>query len=243
MLIFNKTFVEFSMFRQFHNVVCVVSTRILGNLNVGNLPITNALPLLDKFHINRNEFVSMRQTHSSHIAYVDSSSIAQCMPDTDGLVTQQPNVFLGVNAADCVPVFFYNPQAGIVGVVHAGWRGTLNNIYVMLISEMIRRGARSEDIYAAIGPHIGGCCYSVLPDRAKLFAKTFDSSVVFKQSSSWHLDLGRASIALLQHLGILLDHIDAPITCTSCQNDQFYSYRKNKENGYGEMLGVIGRRM
>ncbi len=78
-------------------------------------------------------------------------------------------------------------------------------------------------------------------DRADIFRTVFpDSQVVFQTEGKWHIDLGLANKLQLIQSGILAFHIDASISCTSCQNDRYFSYRKDSPETSGEMIGIIG---
>ncbi|MBI4066312.1 peptidoglycan editing factor PgeF [Candidatus Gottesmanbacteria bacterium] len=171
--------------------------------------------------------VFARQTHSNAVP-------------GDGLVSSTYPV--AVTTADCVPVLLVDLQARVCAAVHAGWRGTLGGIMGHAVEAMTRIGAQKERIYAAIGPHIGGCCYGVPEERAKAFIDRFgtDEKMVFNVNGAWHLDIGWANYRQLIEAGISPDHIDAPPTCTSCQNNEFFSYRKDSKETYGEMTAVIG---
>lgn len=247
--------ISFSIFSKFPELLCIMSTRTWGDLNVGIKPIENVRPLLDAYKIPLKKFVSMRQRHSLNIEEVFNIQGGTLIEDSDGLITKDRLFFLGVKAADCVPLFFYDPIQKIVAVAHAGWRVTLGKIVVEIIKKMQKSGSDPKNIYVAIGPHIGGCCYDVPEERALLFMKLYSSSepalagesrssrlVVARSNNKWYLDLGFINRLQLLNSGIPLEHIDSPIICTSCQNDTYFSYRKEGPDNFGEMLGIIGVR-
>lgn len=158
----------------------------------------------------------------------------------DGLVSKTHPV--AVRTADCVPLLLVDPEAHVCAAVHAGWRGTIGGIAKNAVDAMLKEGAREDCMYAAIGPHIGGCCYSVPKDRADAFIAQFgkDPKVAFTMGGAWHLDIGWTNYRQLIDAGLSSNHIDAPPTCTSCQNNEFYSCRKDTKETYGEMMAVIG---
>lgn len=237
----NNQFITFSIFEKFPELVCVMSNRQLGNLNVGKLPIENASPLLKLLNIPLTQFVSMRQRHTNIVASVGQKQGGTLIQDTDGLIAEGKNLFLGVKAADCVPLFFYDPVEKIVATAHAGWKGTLGEIAVKIVQKLQKLGTVPKNLFVAIGPHIGGCCYKVQHERAQLFLDKFnDSRVAFQIKDEWFVDLGFANKQQLLVAGIEPVHIDASITCTSCQNDLYFSFRKDSKETFGEMLGIIG---
>lgn len=168
-----------------------------------------------------------RQTHSARVP-------------GDGLVSKTRQV--AVFTADCVPVLLVDPEAHVCAAVHAGWKGTLGGITKAAVAAMVHEGACAEDIYAVIGPHIGSCCYDVLKDRADAFVRAFgpDERAAFLRGRRWFLDLGRVNYRQIVAVGVRAHHIDLLPVCTSCQNDKFFSYRRDSRETHGEMMAVIG---
>lgn len=235
--------ISFSLFRPFPELLCVMSTRSNGNFWIKNEITGETNNFLNYKHIATNTFVAMEQIHGSNIKKVGRSDGGKVVAQVDGLVTNDRELFLGVNVADCVPLFFYDPENRVVAVVHAGWKGVMENIANKAVKKLLDTGSDPKDILVAIGPHISGCCYVVNSYRVGLFQSLFqDDRVVFKQFDKWYIDLGMANRLQLLSSGILDSHIEAPITCTSCQNDIFFSFRKDSKETLGEMLGVIGIR-
>ncbi|MEK7166264.1 MAG: peptidoglycan editing factor PgeF [Patescibacteria group bacterium] len=220
-----------------------MSTRNNGNLWISDKGLGIIEIFLNKQGIRLNQFITMEQCHGNNVGIVKNRADGIKIKKVDGMVTGLSEIFIGVNTADCVPVFFYNPQKGLIGVVHAGWKGTLENISGKTMQILNNLGSDPKEIFAAIGPHIGGCCYIVNSARAANFKNTFPNhQVAFQDRGSWHIDLGLANRLQLLESGILESHIDTPITCTSCQNNLYFSFRKDAKDSYGEMLGVIGMR-
>ncbi len=163
----------------------------------------------------------------------------------DGLMykkTHGANPVLAVFAADCVPLLLVNSKVNIIASVHAGWKGTLNNILRTVAASVEDNGGRMRDVYVSIGPHIGMCCYDVPAKRAAAFQKVFgrDPKIAAKIGKKWHLDLGYAVLVQLKTLGVPDDHIDAPVKCTSCQAETFFSFRKDAREHFGKIMGIIG---
>lgn len=227
-----------SLFADIDGLIHGFSTRALGDgrIEAGTSAICHAL-LLD-----RRTLLQSKQIHSANVKIVSDVS-ALPVPDADGLVThQRSGVTLGVRTADCVPILLVDPLACISSAVHAGWRGTAGEIVIHAVVAMVEKGAQINHIRAIIGPHIGMCCYSVNQERAQLFRKKYpnDPKVISRIGTGWFLDIGWINYLQLQKAGVSRDQIDAPITCTSCQIHDFYSYRKDTKSSFGEMLGVIG---
>lgn len=186
-------------------------------------------------------YIKAQQVHGAEIVEVTADS-PHVIEGVDGLVTAQKHLLLEVHVADCVPVLFVDPDTNISAVVHAGWKGTRSHIVSNAVKYMKHLGADVSRIRASIGPHIGGCCYTVPVDRIREFDHAFgrDPKVAYESQGDWHLDLGYANWSELIGVGILPQHIDAPICCTSCQSDIYFSYRKSTKETFGEIIGVIG---
>ncbi len=194
----------------------------------------------DMRKIAHTDIILAEQIHGSDVAVVTVKDVGKIIPGVDGLVTSQV-VRLGIRVADCVPILAYDERSGITGVAHAGWRGTLGNIAGALIASMLDLGAQKTKIRVSLGPHIGMCCYDVPKDRVKNFLKIFKESetIVSFFQNTWHLDIGRANFLQLTLAGVIPSHIEAPVLCTSCQNDKYFSYRKDTKETFGEMMGTI----
>ena len=185
--------------------------------------------------VEKKETVTMRQIHSNNIVYIEEYFPGKIVKDVDGLITKKKNVFLMVKIADCIPIFFYEPRVKAIGVVHAGWKGTLLNIVGKMINNIVRHGGRAENIFAAIGPCIHECCYNVLPDRFLKFKNSF-SDFSFEKPN--FLDLGEICAFQMIKLGVLENHIEISSICTKCSRDKFYSFRVGDRNINN--IGVIG---
>lgn len=152
------------------------------------------------------------------------------VPDCDGLITDRPGLALVVTAADCVPVYLYDPVRRAVGAVHAGWRGTVAGICAGAVSAMEKTyGCRPAEIIAAVGPSIGPCCYEVddaVADPLKAYYGAAAASClqpVAGQAGKYMLDLWEANRQDLLRAGVHSAHIAGQ--CTACQVDRLFSHR------------------
>jgi YfiH family protein len=200
--------------------------------------------LLQLLRILPASLLQSQQIHGSHISVVrpeEQGIIHGC----DGLVavrTVSPSKALASRVADCIPVLITDTNAQMIAAVHAGWRGTYEKIVLNAIEHFFRAGIKKENIIVALGPHIGGCCYTVSPARMELFFSRFgkDPEMGFLKNTSWHLDLGYVNIKQLCDAGIPQRNIDADFPCTFENSDILYSYRKESKSTFGETMGVIG---
>jgi len=149
--------------------------------------------------------------------------------DVDGLITDEPNVVLCTQYADCVPLFFADPVRRVVATSHAGWRGTVGGIGAVTVERMVSDyGCRREDILAAIGPSIGPCCFEVDTPVYTEFAKLplFDETCYTpKSEDKCHIDLWEVNRRWLLQSGVKADNITVTDLCTRCRPDVFWSHR------------------
>ena len=168
-------------------------------------------------------YIYPQQTHSDHVEIVDDRTE---YPDTDGLIITEKNKPIALRFADCTPLIFYDTKQKIGAISHAGWRGTAAKIGPKTILKMgTNFGSNTKDIIAIIGPAIGLCCYEVSDEvRGKLLNTVKDTTNLVQGKN---VDLKQINKRQLQEIGVT--KIDVCPYCTSCNNDLFYSYRK--ENG------------
>lgn len=196
-----------------------------------------------------SRWVCSEQTHDNKIVKVSSSDIgagvydySDSIKDTDGLYTDDKNILLTLCYADCVPIFFYAPDRQLIGIAHAGWKGTVKNIAGAMVHKWQEEGVSPHEIYAAIGPAIGKCCY-VVDDYVINFVRELElkGANIYseKEDSQYQLDLKQLNYELLKKAGIKENQISVSSNCTSCENTLFFSHRK--DNGKtGRMMSFIG---
>ena len=156
--------------------------------------------LAHAFNLEVTQFFVVNQVHGEKILTIDrplADFIVPEPPQFDAIITDQPGVAIGIKTADCVPVFFVDRVKRIIGVAHAGWRGTALAIAAKLVDALVAGfGCRTEDLIAAIGPAIGPCCYQV--DEPVFDAmKTHKGRESFlspgRERGKWMLDLSLAN--------------------------------------------------
>lgn len=149
------------------------------------------------------------------------------VPDCDGLITNQPGLALVVTAADCVPVFLYDPVRRAVGAVHAGWRGTVAGICAVAVAAMAREyGSRPADIRAAVGPSIGPCCYEVddqVVGPLRAYYGDLADRCLTPHGAKYRLDLWEANRQDLLRAGV--SQVEISGECTACGVDRLFSHR------------------
>ncbi len=165
----------------------------------------------------------------------------------DGLISDLPDLLLGVKTADCVPVLIGDKKTGSYSAVHAGWRGTVESIVVKAINKMkTEYGTNSADLICAIGPAAGCRSYEIGQEVINAFSAKFSTGgKLFTQTRKRHalIDLHLANREQMLSIGVLEQNIFTTPFCTMERTDLFFSYRvENKKFGKtGRLMSVIGK--
>jgi len=185
--------------------------------------------------------ITANQVHGDTILEV-SSETGKRAGVGDGLMTEVPNLVLGVMAADCVPLLFLEPDRKVAAAVHAGWQGTAAGIAASAVTRM-REEYRIDPsaLHVAMGPSIGPCCYEVGREVAQQIEANWREELrgAWKpDGAKGRLDLRAINEALLVGVGVPRTHIQKIGPCTACDVKEFFSYRK--EGKTGSQLSFIG---
>ena len=147
---------------------------------------------------------------------IGSARRGQIIRDVDALITNERAVPLMLRYADCVPVLCYDPVRRAVGVIHAGWRGTVKKIVTRTVQAMVREyGTRPADLVACIGPAVGPCCYNVGEIVLGPARAAFDGAAALTtvRQGKIHFDLWEANAVQLRALGV--HRIEIARLCTA----------------------------
>ncbi len=185
--------------------------------------------------------VLSRQTHTDNIRIVTQEDAGKGLVresdifDTDGLMTAERDIPLVVFTADCVPILLCDTKRPAVAALHAGWRGTVQDIGGKAVRKMQEQfGSDPKDILAVIGPSIGPCHFSFGPEALEYFPPEFCAP----QGDGYLVDLWAMNKNLLLAQGVLEEHIEVAEVCTVCRADGFYSYRTHREHT-GRQAAII----
>lgn len=188
--------------------------------------------------------LTVHQIHSAKALVVDEPFEPAAAPRADALVTRTPGLAIGALAADCTPVLFADPQAGVIGAVHAGWRGALTGILEATIAEMEAIGAERGRIRAAIGPTIHQPNYEVGPEFEEEFLSAAPESRKFfcrpTPDGRPHFDL--PGFCLSRLTAARVGAAEDLQRCTYADESLFFSYRRKihrKETDYGRQISAI----
>lgn len=171
-----------------------------------------------------------RQVHGSRV--VSGASCARDpAPEADAVVSGQAGVPVGVVTADCVPILAASESGRAVAAIHAGWRGLARGVVAAGV-DALRHLCPGEALVAAVGPHIGACCYEVDDPVLDALGPGFSGGLGFavRPTRAGHarLDLGALTFRALELAGLPRAAMGAvPDACTSCDGRRFHSYRRD----------------
>jgi len=193
---------------------------------------TNRTSFFSLFGISINELAIPLQSHSDNVRTVDiPGKYAEC----DALITNASGVALVVTVADCVPILLFDPIKKAIGIVHAGWRGTADEIVKRTVEKMQEEfKTDTKNILAFIGPSAGVCCYEVNMD----VAVKFENKIVPYNKTKTFIDLKKENASQLKKLGVLACNLEVSSHCTICEKQLFHSYRRDGKRA-GRMMAVI----
>lgn len=245
MLIKNeKGFYTTDSFSRFENLTHGFSTVSLGSMKANpetnqDLVSKNEELFLNLLNINKNNVVRVKQVHGDKVFLV--TELGQELSEADGLVTNLKQISCLVVSADCLPVLFYDPKQEIVGIIHAGWKGTLKEISKKLVKSFLDLGSNVAGIYVGFGPAIEVCHYEVKQDLVDKFkGKDWLDSVFVVREGKIFFDLRAANFNQLISVGFKKENIDINYGSCTFENKDFYSYRREKPSLSGEFASVIG---
>lgn len=213
-----------------------------GSSDQGEIVAINRGRVADAIGVPHDRLATVRQTHSAEVAVLKDAAQALDLAKVraDAIVTDQPGVALAVLTADCQPILLADAEAGVIGAVHAGWRGALSGVIEAAVGAMTDLGATR--IRAVIGPCISQRAYEVGEEfMDEVLAEDPDYQRFFSGGPNGRpmFDLPGFGLSRLRDAGV-----EAEWTrhCTYSDPDRFYSYRRSThlhEVDYGRLISVI----
>lgn len=242
--------ITYPILEQFSEITHFCTTRH-GGVSQGNYASFNISPysgdkienqtenlnrLAQAINLAAENIIFPYQTHGNEVLIIDKEFFSKNASDKnnllsgiDALITNTPEICIGVTTADCVPITFYDPIKKVAAVAHAGWRGTCKKIVQNTIDTMFEYfDCNVADIFVVIGPSISVEAYQVGEELYESFESAgFPVSDIFKTiDSSLHFDLWKANQWLLLQSGIPSAQIQNSGLCTFYNNEEFFSARK-----------------
>ncbi len=245
----DESIFKFSSLNRLPEIIHGISTRNYGDMRFGhledNIIIRNRERFSQDLGVNLDQVVVAGLSHGTKIALVGTNDrgkgaleSAGALSQTDGLLTQEKNVYLMVTVADCLPVFVYDPVNGIVGLVHAGWRGIIAQIIDRLMAKLIDLGALPDNLIFTIGPGICQKHFVVKNEVLKNFRHMYPSAT-FVRNHDGYVDLKKAVLIDLIKAGVTKNNIEIAEDCPSCLSGRYGSFRK-EGSGVPASAAIIG---
>lgn len=225
--------------------IAVFSVRDSGNMsfNHGNTrdSLDNRRNFLGSRGIDYNNLVCAKQVHGVEVKRAEPAhkglgalNYETALEGTDAFITNRRNLPLAIFTADCLPIFLFDPKTRSIGLAHAGWRGTHGGIVrktLLLMNKEFQ--ARPENVCVGFGPAIRSCCYEVKSDFQDKFP-----GFVAARGKNFFLDLAGVNRQQLGACGVKLSNIIDCMFCTSCNNAEYFSFRKDPD-ACGRMMSVM----
>lgn len=224
------------------------SSGVFSGLNCGygssdqtEIVAINRARVAEALEVGPDKLTGVHQVHSAKAVTAEAPFDAPVR--ADAIVTKTPGLALSVLTADCQPVLFADPKAGVIGAAHAGWRGALDGILEATLDAMETLGARRGSIRAVIGPSISQAAYEVGPEFFDTFMAADNGYARFFANGAgdrMHFDLPGFGLHRLREAGV--GTAEWTRHCTYADPDRFYSYRRTthaKEADYGRLIAAI----
>ncbi|MDD5006225.1 MAG: peptidoglycan editing factor PgeF [Candidatus Omnitrophica bacterium] len=237
------------LFYQFQNApknINAIFTNRELNLGFVNQPESlmkdNRQCVLSRLNLKLEQLVCLQQVHADnvYIAKKDDKGrgavrYTEAISETDAVITNEKDIALSVFTADCLSVFIIDKKKNVIALVHAGWKSTKKSIVkktIFIMHQVFETQPR--DIAVFFGPAIRKCCYEVGEEFLNYFKRG-----ITREKDKIYLDLAEINSWQLKESGVPENNIFDSGICTSCQNDKFFSYRREKESCGRQMSLVI----
>lgn len=211
-----------------------------GSSDQSEAVLVNRTRVAQAMQVEPSHLISVHQCHSADVVVVDAPLPEK--PKADAMVTATPGLALGILTADCQPVLFSDPNAGVIGAAHAGWGGAVSGVLENTIEAMIELGAARDSIQAVIGPCISQAAYEVGPEYFERFYDEDPENARFFASGEgdkMQFDLPAYGLHRLRSAGIAAEWTRH---CTYSDPSRFYSYRRSvhqSQADYGRLIATV----
>lgn len=201
----------------------------------------NRQEILSRLNIGLEQLVCSKQVHGNKVYVVEEKdkgrgalSYEDAISDIDAFITKENDIALSVCVADCLPVFLIDSNKNIIGIAHCGWKSTQKSLLKETIAAMQQKfHCQPKDIVLLLGPAIRSCCFQVGEEFLEYFRKG-----ILKKDDKLFLDLIQVNYLQTIDSGVLENNIFDSGICTCCQNNKFFSFRKEGDAS-GRQMALI----
>jgi len=215
----------------------------LGSRDEKTNVLKNLKFVSEKISCNEKFLITLNQKHSNQVIHFKNENDIKNKLSGDAIVCEAKNVGIGILAADCAPILFYDPVKKIIGCAHAGWKGALRGVVRNIVKKFNELNSNVNDLIAVIGPCISKKSYEVEKDFFNEFIIQNEKNEIFfeiNDNKKYFFDLRAYINNEISDLKIKnVENIDMD---TFSNDEYFYSYRRsllNKEKDYGRCISVI----
>lgn len=194
--------------------------------------INNHKKLAIKHNYDYTKLVHMKQIHSDIVHIISDDDNFDNPPTCDALITNKKDIPLMVMVADCTPLVFYDANRGVIAVVHAGRQGAFKNIVKNTLNTMHNKfNSKIQEIKVTIGASICQKCYEVAEETLTLAKKLKLEYAIKYENDKYYLNINKILLTQLSQNNIQNKNITLNNECSSCQNNKYFSYRKEGQTG------------
>ena len=200
----------------------------------------NLKKVCKKIGCQRKNLILLNQIHSDKIHHIKKVTKKKLIGDS--LITNKKNIAIGVLTADCAPIFIFDPQKKIIAAIHAGWRGAYKKIIQKTIKNLKKKGCRTKDIIATVGPSIAQNNYEVQKEFLNKFLKQNNKNIIFFKFIKKKIFFSLNMYIKYQLINCGIKKVEIINKDTYLEKNNFFSSRrslKNKNNDYGRNISLI----
>jgi uncharacterized protein, YfiH family len=197
-----------------------------GQCSIDNMQLAAPTKFLHLQHL-----AILKQTHSTDGLLITEPTIVPYAHEGDYLITQLKQVGLAVITADCLPILLFDPITQTIAAIHAGWRGSVDDIATQALKHMQRAcHVNAASVQVFFGPSAKTCCYEVSEDFAVKYATQETGACAIKRHNQWYFDVPLYNKIKLMHAGVPATAFHTTYNiCTIC-NPAFCSYRRDMQS-------------
>ncbi|MBT3355940.1 peptidoglycan editing factor PgeF [bacterium] len=219
----------------------------LFNAKKPEVVIAKRKKLAKKVGVSIEELVFAQQIHGDNVFIAKKDDCGSgvfkkesAIRNTDAFISKEKKVCIVILVADCVPILLFDKEKKVIAAVHAGWKGTLQEIVAKTIKKMKKDfHCKSENILAGMGPSIGSCHFEVKKDVFDKFRKAFGNynEALMQGKKRMFIDLWELNKQQLLQAGLLEEKIEIMEKCTVCEDDKFFSARRGQKGRF--VVGIV----
>jgi YfiH family protein len=236
----------YTFFDDYNEVIAAISAKKDGNMKIRGMQkddeaVENRKNFCKKLEIDYDSVANACVTHSDVVEVVDTKH-KHYYNTADAMVTKEKGVYLSITTADCFPVIMYEPNAHVIALAHAGWRGVVTKIIPNTLKAMEKLGADLQKIEIEIGPGISQKNFDFgFGEMLEEFGRYNQDKYIVEGSTmdKVQIDLEKIINDQVCACGASGDNIKTSGTCTF-DNEEFFSARRHGGDSFSAMITIVG---